>query len=64
MCGNGCARAAPHTDSAQHQRKPKPEPVEVAAEVVANGGEHSVDGVAGGVRQVISVHGGWPGASE
>ena len=47
----------------QQEGKPKLEPVEQAAEVVADGGEHGVDGIAGGMRQkvaaqtVVALHG-------
>src|SRR5262249_52714779 len=40
----------------QDSEQQKPQPCEEAAEVVARGGEHGVDGVAAGVGKVIAAH--------
>ena len=39
----------------QDRAQQEPQPVEQEAEVVADGGEHGVDGVAGAVSEVVAV---------
>ena len=40
----------------QQSEQQEPQPGEEETEVITGGGEHGVDGVAGGMRQVIAVH--------
>ena len=40
----------------QQSEQQDPQPGEEEAEVITGGGKDSVDGVAGGMRQVVAVH--------
>jgi hypothetical protein len=42
--------------SSVNSEQQKPPPYEEAAEVVANGGEHGVDGIAADMGEVIAAH--------
>ena len=43
-------------ERAENERTKKRQPSQEPSEVVANGGEDGVDGIAGGVRQMIAAH--------
>jgi len=51
-----CERPKESKESYENDAQQKPQPVEKEAEVVADRGEHGVDGVADAVSEVIVAH--------